>query len=68
MRGAALTALDSDRTAGEAMYAALGKVYAERSAIVHGGRRRNDAPDEGIARHLAVDALRKIPSGFKRQL
>lgn len=60
MRGAALAALDSDRTAGEAMHATLGKVYAARSAIVHGGKRRSDASDEGIARELAIDALRKI--------
>lgn len=60
MRGAALAALDSGRTAGEAMHATLGKVYAARSAIVHGGKRRSDASDEGIARELAIDALRKI--------
>lgn len=60
MRGAALAALDGDQNAGEAMHLSVGKVYSARSSIVHGGRRRSDAPDEEAAKQLAIEALRTI--------
>lgn len=67
MRGAALAALDGDRNAGGAMHVAIGKVYSARSSIVHGGRRRSDAPDEESARRLAIEALRTILSVVARR-
>lgn len=60
MRGAALVALDSGHAAGEAMHISIGKIYAARSAIVHGGRRRNDTLDDADARNMAIGTLRTI--------
>lgn len=64
MRAAALAGIEGGQAGAEAMHDAISKVYATRSAIVHGVRRRG-APDahterDLAAKGLALEALRRI--------
>jgi hypothetical protein len=65
MRAAALAGIDHDRETAAAMSKAIDTVYAARSAIVHGGRRRRGDLDaraerEREAKQLAIATLRNL--------
>ncbi|UPK34687.1 hypothetical protein IVB18_42915 [Bradyrhizobium sp. 186] len=64
MRAAALAGIEEGQAGGKAMNDAISKVYATRSAIVHGARRRG-APNAHAERDLAakeqsLDVLRRM--------
>lgn len=65
MRAAALAGIEGGHATATAMSDAIATVYATRSAIVHGGRRRRGNIDEHAerdlaAKRLAIDALRQV--------
>lgn len=60
MRAAALIGLDADRSRMEKVRIAINDTYGVRSAIVHGGRRKQKDLDEYAAAKRAVDILRSV--------
>lgn len=60
MRAASLVGLEADRAEMQSVYDNISTIYAERSAIVHGLKRKPKAPKTDEVRPLAVGVLRRI--------